>query len=338
MQRSQLLNLPLQQINLAPTRTSSSSSSHTKGLHKEFAPPSSRTCSHLQAQNATGQLIFPQVTSDPLPIFEGGEGLENENNRQEEISINFVNGDNGWTLVQKKKCKKITNDLKGKWNKRQKKNFVHFGDPYYQEPCKYYHEVDISTPVANLLLQQPVANLSLRQPPIANVPLQQPLANVPLLQPAANWPLQQPPPLQPAVLPAPLPAAPQLPPPLIVITPSPLKCTPEICKRILQAIPEEDKPVDPRQQRIEDTQLPLPLALSPAMLQQLAAKLEQPAREGLQPEVDEGLRDTLECLAISPDQGGQPGLLPILAGTSGKGTSPKLGTSQLVSPNLVSTG
>jgi hypothetical protein len=54
--------------------------------------------------------------------------------------------------------------------------------------------------------------------------------------------------------------------------------------------------------------------------------------------VDQGLRDTLERLAISPDRGGQPGPLPIPANSPGKGTPPKLGTEQLVSPDLVNTG
>jgi hypothetical protein len=152
----------------------------------------------------------------------------------------------------------ITNDLESKWNKQQKKRFECFGDHYYQEPNKYYHAVGISPPVANLPLPQPVANLPLQQPvaklplqqrPITIMPLQQPLANVPLLQPVASLPLQQPLPLQPAVLPAPLPAGPQLSPPLIVVTPPLPECTPESCKRVLQTIPEEDEPVEPRRQR-----------------------------------------------------------------------------------------
>ncbi len=84
--------------------------------------------------------------------------MENDKD-QEEISINFVEKDNSWTLIQKKKCKRAANDLTTKWNKQQTQNFEYFGDPYYQEPYKYYHEVDIPTPVANLSLQQPVTNL-----------------------------------------------------------------------------------------------------------------------------------------------------------------------------------
>jgi len=43
-------------------------------------------------------LFFPQVTSDPLPLFQNKEGLENNTgNDREEISINFVDNDNTWT-------------------------------------------------------------------------------------------------------------------------------------------------------------------------------------------------------------------------------------------------
>jgi hypothetical protein len=87
------------------------------------------------------------VTSDPLPLFQNREGLENETcNDREEISINFVDNDNTWTLVKRKKRTKVDHL---KWNKQQRENFKQFGNPYYQEPYKFYHEVDISTPVAN---------------------------------------------------------------------------------------------------------------------------------------------------------------------------------------------
>ncbi len=98
--------------------------------------------------------------------------------------------------------------------------------------------------------------------------------NLPLLQPAANVPVQQPLPLQPAVLPTPLPAGPQPPQPLPVVPLPPPKLAPEVPKHILLAIPEEEEPAEPRQQGIKVARLPLPLALSPARLQQLAAKLE----------------------------------------------------------------
>ncbi len=223
--------------------------------------------------------------------------MENENDQ--EISIIFVDSDNSWTLVQKKKCKRKSDDLNLNWNKQQKENFKRFGDPYYQEPYKYYHEVDISAPVANLPLQQPVSNL----PRNYNVLLPQPIANLPLLQPPTNLPVQQPPPVQPTILPAPapLPATPQPPLPLPVVAPQPLRRAPEVQKRILPAIPEEDKPAEPGRQRLKVVQLPAPPALSPAKLQQLAAKLERPAGADLQPEVDQELRDALEHQAISPD-------------------------------------
>jgi hypothetical protein len=110
--------------------------------------------------------------------------MENENDQ--EISVNFVDSDNSWTLIEKKKRKRKPDDLNLNWNKHQKENFKRLGELYYQEPYKYCHEVDISAPVTNLPLQQPVTNL----PPNINVPLQQPVANVPVLQPAANLPVQ----------------------------------------------------------------------------------------------------------------------------------------------------
>jgi hypothetical protein len=139
--------------------------------------------------------------------------LENEIGN-EEISINIVNGENRWTVVQKKKNKKIKSDLSSKWNKQQKANFECFGNIYYLEPNKNCHAVDITPPFTNVPLQQQDANVPLQQPPVANLPLQQPT--------------QQLPPLKPAVLPTPQPATPQLPPLLIVITPPPPQRTQEI--------------------------------------------------------------------------------------------------------------
>jgi hypothetical protein len=163
------------------------------------------------AHGSQSHLIIPQVTIELLPVLEEGEGLENEIGH-EEISINIVNGDNSWTVVQKKKKKNIKSDLSGKFNKQQKEDFEHFGDIYYQEPYKSYHAVNITPSVTNVPLQQPVPNLPLQQLPVFNLPMQQLL------------------PLQPAIPPTPLPAAPQLPPSLIVITQPLPHRTPEVCK------------------------------------------------------------------------------------------------------------
>jgi hypothetical protein len=243
-------------------------------------------------------LFFPQVTSDPLPLFQNREGLQNETyNNREEISINFVDNDNTGTLVKRKKRTKVDNL---KWNKQQRENFKQFGDPYYQEPYKFYHEVDISTPVTNVPQQQQQPPAPAPAPAI-QVPLQQLLPNVPLLQPAANLQLQQPPPVQPGPLLIPLPASPQPPQPLPAIAKPPPRGTQKIPKNVLQTIPEDEEQAEPEPERVKKERPPFPPVLSPEKLQQLAKKLDQAAGGAVQPEVDQGLRDALECLAISPD-------------------------------------
>ncbi len=51
---------------------------------------------------------MPQVTLHPLPIPEGVEGLQDENqdNHHEQITINILNDEEGWTIVHHKKKKK----------------------------------------------------------------------------------------------------------------------------------------------------------------------------------------------------------------------------------------
>jgi hypothetical protein len=73
-------------------------------------------------------------------------------------------------------------------------------------------------------------------------------------------------------------------------------------------------------------------------LLQLAVKLDPGAGKAVSPEVDKGLRDALERLAISPDRGGQPGPLPILADSPGKGEAPEPGAKQPLPQELVSIG
>jgi hypothetical protein len=48
---------------------------------------------------------MPQVTLYPLPIPEGGKGLqdENEDNHHEQLTFNILNDDEGWTIVHHKK-------------------------------------------------------------------------------------------------------------------------------------------------------------------------------------------------------------------------------------------
>ncbi len=65
----------------------------------------------------------------------------------EDVAINIVDEHSSWTVVKKKKKNKKYSDAV-KWTKQQKKNFEQFGDPWYQEPYKYYHAAAHNTPVA----------------------------------------------------------------------------------------------------------------------------------------------------------------------------------------------
>jgi hypothetical protein len=139
-----MLNLPdLQHAQIAPpqnpslvvnppsisrrtrTRTHTASSSHTHTLSDE--PPSARTRSRLQLSSFSpvkSPLIMPQVTFYLLPIPEGGEGLQEEN-EDNQLTINILNDEEGWTIVRrkKKKNKQAKTDKSDGWNKQQKINF-----------------------------------------------------------------------------------------------------------------------------------------------------------------------------------------------------------------------
>jgi hypothetical protein len=171
---------------------------------------------------------MPQVTFHPLPVLQEGEGLEvdrNENKMNEGITINYVDGDNSWTLVQRCKKKKVKKDnQEEKWNAQQRENFLHFGDIYRGEPYKSYHNVDIGPPVANIPLQQPVA-----QPPVVQI-------NPP--PPTVRAPVQ----------PSPVAAA-AYPHPVIIITPLPKQAAPGSQKHPgLETIPEEEEEDEPEPQ------------------------------------------------------------------------------------------
>jgi len=147
----------------------------------------------------------------------------NEIETNEGISVNFVDGDNSWTLVQRRKKKKVKKNNKSeKWNAQQKENFECFGDIYQGEPYKNYHNVDIGPPVANIPLQQPVAQQPVAPPPpIAAIPAQQQIIPPAPIAAAATTPL-------------PIPLI-VITPPLKLIAPSGPKCP------LLQAIQEEDE-------------------------------------------------------------------------------------------------
>ncbi len=165
---------------------SSNSSSVTPSILPDEAPPAMRTRSRTQStvsthSTPTKQRIFmPQVVFEPLPVFERGEGLEADNTINEGITINYVDEDNSWTLVQKRKKKKTKqNDQEKRWNTQQRENFLCFGDIYKAESYKNYRNVDVGPPVANIPLQQPVAQPTavvqgIPPPPVVPAPVQLP--------------------------------------------------------------------------------------------------------------------------------------------------------------------
>ncbi len=84
----------------------------------------SRSTSPHLATPAKSQLIFPQITFQPLPVLQEGEGLEEEEIRNDDtqsVTVNFVTGEDSWTLVQSRKKKKTNKNNKNeRWNAQQK--------------------------------------------------------------------------------------------------------------------------------------------------------------------------------------------------------------------------
>ncbi len=227
--------------------SSSSQSSFAANSHLNFddAPPAMRTRSRSRSISphlttpAKSKLIIPQVTFQPLPVLQEGEGLEKEeidDDNTQGVTVNFVTGEDSWTLVQRrKKNKKNKNNKNEKWNAQQKRNFVRYGDIYQGEPYKSYRNVNIGPPLAIAQPQQQVA--------------QQPAAPPQHLYPPIALPYIPPPPPAPLAQPLAAAAAQQLPPLLIVITPPPQPFTPVVRKRhrleAFPVIPEEDKEDEP---------------------------------------------------------------------------------------------
>jgi hypothetical protein len=212
-----------------------------------------------------------------------GEGLEvdkSEKDTNEGITVNFVDGDSSWTLVQRCKKKKTKKDNKSeKWNAQQRENFERFGDIYQGVPYKSYRNVDIGPPVANIPLQQPAA-----QHPIAP---QAPVVAAPV----------QPPIIPPA--PGAIAAGAPLPVPLIVVTPPTRPITPGGQKRPwLQAIPEEDGDDLPEPQRARFQ------SSSSSSSDDFNTPPDTPAKPGTQVPrkfEHEDLPSDFGCLALSPD-------------------------------------
>jgi hypothetical protein len=143
----------------------------------------------VQSTPAKSRIFLPQVTFQPLPVLKEGEGLEvdsNEIDTNEGITVTFVDGDNSWTLVQRRKKKKVKKSEK--WNTQQKKNFERFGDIYQGEPYKSYRNVDIGPPLAIASPQQQVVQPQVVQP--QNI---QPPITLPYILPAPPAPPAQPP-------------------------------------------------------------------------------------------------------------------------------------------------
>ncbi len=171
------------------------------------------------------------------------------NDNTQSVTVNFVTGEDSWTLVQKcRKNKKDKNNKNEKWNAQQKCNFVRYGNIYLGEPYKSYRNVDIGPPLPiaqpqQQVAQQPIAPPQQLYPPIA-LPYIPPLPPAPPAQPPTAAAAQQPPP------------------PLIIVTPPPLPFTPIGRKRHRRkAIPEEDEPLEAHRPRLAE---PSPSPPSPA--------------------------------------------------------------------------
>jgi hypothetical protein len=159
----------------------------------------------------------------------------------------------GQSLRKRRKTKKYSNTVK--WTKQQKKNFEQFGDPWYQEPYKYYHAATHSTPVA--VPPQPQQQQQQQPQPVLQ---QQPVVQLQPLLPLPQQPIVLPPQLpvgqliQPALV-QPQPAAPVAV-PQIIVTPPPLDRTPNVQKRWIPTIPEEDEATATRQPKVENPDFP----------------------------------------------------------------------------------
>jgi hypothetical protein len=80
---------------------------------------------------------------------------ENEDNCHEQLTINILNGDEGWPIVRHKKKKKQQPKTykSDKRNKQQKINFEIYFNIWYEPLYKNFRTCN-GRPVANLPLQQ----------------------------------------------------------------------------------------------------------------------------------------------------------------------------------------
>jgi hypothetical protein len=330
-QPSPAINPPMQ-MTVTPCRrtcNSSTSSSESRNLDSpDDAPPAMCTRSHTHSNasaNSTpsSRIILPQVTFQPLPVLQEGEGLEvdrSEINTNEGITVNFVDGDSSWTFVQRRKKKKVKKDNKSeKWNGQQKENFICFSDIYQGVPYKSYRNVDIRPPVTNIPLQQPVIQQPVAPPPpIAAAPAQQQI--IPPASVAAA-------------------AASLLPIPLIVITPPLRPITPSGRKHPrLQAIPEEDEDDSPEPQRMKFQSS----SSSSSSLDEFNTHSETPAARPGGPRRprfgSEDLPSAFGSLALSLDANLQERKDKIPIGTRGEGAAKVSGASKPLQHFLAEAG
>ncbi len=85
--------------------SSSLSSSHTRhpALNDDAPPACSCSNSPPLSTPAKPKLLMPQVTFQPLPVLQEGEGLEDdkiEKDINSSVTVNFVTGEDSWTIVQ----------------------------------------------------------------------------------------------------------------------------------------------------------------------------------------------------------------------------------------------
>ena len=260
------------------------------------------------------------------------EEEEIENDNAQSVTVNFVTGEDSWTLVQKRKKKRTNKNNKSeKWNAQQRRNFVRYGDIYQGEPYKNYRNVDIGPPLAIAQPQQQVAPQPAAQPQQLYPPI--PLPYIPPQAPA-----------QPAQAPAAA-AQQQLPPPLIVVMPPPQPFAPIGRKHhrfeAIPTIPEEDEEDEPREThrpRLADPS-PSPRRSTSSTSSDSTGDFNTPPSSPRKAERGRGskgeeISSALRCLAISADADFQQRENKVPPDTRGEGAAKVPGSSKLFQHGL----
>jgi hypothetical protein len=105
----------------------------------------------------------------------------------------------------------------------------------------------------------------------------------------------------------------------------------------LEAILEDDKPVETRQQRLEDIPTSVLQVAQGAGQNQVEVPMGREGQQNVRDNADEHLRDAFGWMAISPDQHERPGPHKILPPSSQERTPPKLGPQESF-PHLLARG